>query len=67
MVSFGPIVDNPYFDKIHMEVLKKHNFINFKHNDDEECAKDLGIEFPSITFFRKYEPQIVSYTGEADL
>jgi hypothetical protein len=67
MISFGPTVDNPLFDNIHMQLLKEYDFIGFKHNDDPECAKSLDIPYPSIAFFRKFEPQITYYTGEANL
>lgn len=68
MVSFGPTEENPYFDKIHTELmLKGYEYIIFKHNDDEQCAKDLEIPYPSIAMFRKFEPQIEYYTGEANI
>ena len=67
MISFGPTVENPYFDNIHMPLLKDNEYITFKHNDDPECAKDLEVPYPSMTFIRKFEQQIVSYNGEADM
>ena len=66
MVSFGPTTENPLFEKVHLEVMKEYNYVAFKHNDDEQCAKDLEIPYPSIAIFRKFEPQIVHYNGPAD-
>jgi len=55
MISFGPVENNPLFDNIHIPLLKDKNYITFKHNDDEKCAKLLEVPFPCIAFIKKFE------------
>jgi len=66
VIAFFGSEDHALYKDAHVPYANSEEKIIFVHTDNEACAKEHGVAFPGLAFFRTFEETMLPYTGAAD-